>query len=330
MFFCLFRKGLFFWFVFLGSFFWYLNYASAQENGILTDGVQVSPVRFDWNFNAGEERTGVVNLKNFSPDSAYSVEISVEDFYVTDDASEARFFIPDEKHPLYAYDVINWVELPENLTLAPNEGRDIFFKVKVPEKTPTGGYYGALFFKTKKLVDEQVPENASKVIINQRVGILLVMAVKGDQPILLSGILKKIYPEKKIFWDNPVKIFTEIYNNGNLHYKLLGKFQIFKFGKEIDIQEIRPRVAYPDKNREYENEWKFNLWDYGYYRAKAELWSEDQSVKIFGETTFWVIPWKTTVAIVLLILIIWLLYRFVDKNFEIRRKGKDLDKEKRE
>ena len=313
-------KIFFFCFLLLGFFCLNAKNIFAQEVGVPEDGVQVSPVRFDWNFNAGEERTGVVNLKNYSPDHSFSVEISVEDFYVTDDATEARFFIPDEKHPLYAYDVINWIELPENLTLAPNEGRDIFFKVKVPEKMPTGGYYGALFFKTKKLVNEDAGQESSKVIINQRVGILLVMAVKGDEPISLSGILKKMFPEKKIFWDNPVKIFTEIYNNGNLHYKLLGKLKIFKFGKEIESQEINPRVAYPDKNRSYENQWKFTPWAYGYYKARVDFWSEDQGVKITGETSFWVIPWKTTVAIILLILIIWSLYRFVDKNFEIKRK----------
>ena len=320
-------KKTFFRLLFLAVFFLFQHSVSAQEVGVPEDGVQVSPVRFDWDFNSGEERTGVVNLKNYSPDASYSVEISVEDFYVTDDASEAKFFIPDEKHPLYAYDVINWVELPENLVLAPNEGRDIFFKVKVPENTPTGGYYGALFFKTKKLAGENLGEDVSKVVINQRVGVLLVMAVKGKEPIFLSGILKKIFPEKKIFWDSPARIFTEIYNNGNLHYKLLGTFKVFKFGREVHSEEINPRVAYPDKNRSYENEWKFTPWGYGYYKVKMDFWSEDQGVEIAGETSFWVIPWKTTVAIALLILIIWSAYRFVNKNFEIKRKS-DAPKEK--
>jgi len=312
-------------FLFLGFLSFFFQPVRAEEMGVPENGVQVSPVRFDWNFNSGEERTGVVNLKNYSSDASYSVEVSVEDFYVTDDATEARFFIPDATHPLYAYDVINWIELPANLTLAPNEGRDVFFKVKVPQGAPTGGYYGALFFKSKRLANDGISQDSSKVIINQRVGILLVMAVKGAEPINLSGKLERIFPEKKIFWDNPAKVFTETFNDGNLHYKLLGKFRIFKFGKEVDNQDIGPRVAYPGKSRNYENTWQFSPWAYGFYRVRTELWSEDQRVKLSGETSFWVIPWKTTVAIILLILIVWSIYRFFDKNFEIKKKNDNED-----
>jgi hypothetical protein len=318
-------KIFFFLFLFLGFFSFFSQSVLAAEMGVPEDGVQVSPVRFDWNFNAGEERTGVVNLKNYSPDSSYEVEASVEDFYVTDDATEARFFVPDATHPLYAYDVTNWIELPPNLTLAPSEGRDVFFKIKVPKETPTGGYYGALFFKTKKIVNNGISQDGSRVTINQRVGILLVMAVKGTQPIRLSGRLERIFPEKKIFWDNPAKVFTDTFNDGNLHYKLLGKFQIFRFGKEVDTQTLNPRVAYPGKSRNYENTWQFGPWAYGFYRVRTELWSEDQQVKLVGESSFWVIPWKTTVAISLLALIIWSIYRFFDKNFEIKKKNDNED-----
>lgn len=308
-------------FFFLGSCFFFSQTIFAAENGVPENGVQVSPVRFDWDLNSGEERIGMVNLKNYASDAAYSVEISVEDFYVTDDATEARFFIPDAKHPLYAYDVISWIELPANLTLAPNEGRDVFFKVKVPKETPTGGYYGALFFRTKKIINNGISRDSSKVIVNQSVGVLLALAVKGAGPINLSGRLAEIFPEKKIFWNNPVKIFTGTFNDGNLHYKLAGKFEISKFGKTVEVQDFSPRVAYPSKSRNYENSWRFGPWAYGFYRARAELWSEDHEVRLVGETSFWVIPWKTTVAIILLGLIIWFGRLFWEKNFEIKKKN---------
>jgi len=307
---------LFFLFsVLLGSF----SIARADENNMAT-GVQVSPIRFDWDFNAGEERTGVVNLKNYSSDISYSVEINAEDFYVTDDTTEARFFIPNEKHPLYAYDVINWLELPENLTLAPNEGRDVFFKVKIPKETPTGGYYGALFFKTNKVLSEETSKDASRVVVNQRVGVLLVMAVKGASPINLSGKLDGVLSENKIFWDNPAKFSAEIFNSGNLHYQIAGNFKLYKFGKEISSQEVLPRIVYPNKKRIFEHTWEFSPWAYGRYKVKANFWSEDKQVQLVGVTSFWVIPWKTTVASILLLLIIWSIYRFFDKNFEIKKK----------
>lgn len=297
----------------------YFNYSFAQEAvGIPTDGVQASPVRFDWDLNDGDERTGVINLKNYS-ENEYLVTVELEDFYVSDDSSEARFFIPNANHPLFAYDVINWIEIPKEIKLAPKEGKDIFFKVKVPLGTPTGGYYGAIFFKTRaqEVGDGEV---STKVLINQRVGVLLIMAVKGDQPIRLSGELKEFKATRKIFWSQPAELQALIFNNGNLHFKALGKIDINKFGRKIWSKDIVPKVFYPGKLRELTESWDFSAWSFGFYRAKLELASEDQNIRLFGETTFWVIPWKTLLAIILLLAAIRLTYKLFSDKFEIRRK----------
>ena len=98
-----------------GACFSLINEAQGEEKA---SGLQVSPVRFDWDMNAGEERTGVINLKNYD-NSPRSVTIEVEDFYVTDETTQAKFFVPDSDHPLIAYDVINWIDAPEIIELAP-------------------------------------------------------------------------------------------------------------------------------------------------------------------------------------------------------------------
>ena len=185
--------------------FYFGGSARAQEVFQSTTGVQISPVRFDWDMNSGDERTGTINLKNYS-DKNPIVEVAVEDFYVSDDSSEAQFFIPNQNHPLYAYDVINWITAPGNQTLAPGEGKDVIFKVKVPKETPTGGYYGAIFFKNKVSEDEQGIVEGSKIVIDQRVGALLVMAVKGEQPIKRSAKLNSYLPTKKVFWESPAEL----------------------------------------------------------------------------------------------------------------------------
>jgi hypothetical protein len=293
-----------------------------EELGIPT-GVQVSPVRFDWDLKAGEEKLGIINLKNFS-DSSYEVEVQTEDFYVSDDTTEAQFFVPNANHPLYAYDVINWIAIDNKIILAPKEGKDIYFKVKVPEGTPTGGYYGALFFKTQAQALEG--ENATKIMVNQRVGVLLVMAVKGDQPIIQEGKVQNFSAKKKIFWDKPVEFTTEIINTGNLHFKALGNLEINKWGRKMNSLEMPNRVVYPGKYRTYENQWDFSPWSYGFYRAELKMASEDGQILLNGETSFWVIPWKTTLAILLLLAIIILVYRIFNKKFEIRRKDEPEEK----
>jgi len=282
-------------------------------------GLQVSPVRFDWDLNSGDERTGTINLKNYD-NSTRDVTIEVQDFYVADDTTEAKFFVPDSGHPLIAYDVINWIDVPKNVELAPGEGKDISFHVKVPQDSPTGGYYGAIFFNTKM---DSNSDSGSRIEINQRIGALLVMAVKGSEPIQRSGAINDFKTTKKIFWDQPAQLFADIYNSGNLHYKMLGTIEIYKFGSKVDNINLDPRVLYPGKVRKYEQDWDFSAWAYGYYTAKINLISEDGAIKLTAQTSFWVIPWKTTVAIFILLIIIWLVFKLFSSKFEIKRKNND-------
>jgi hypothetical protein len=300
-----------------------------EEMGIAT-GVQVSPSRVDWDAEDGQERTGVINLKNFS-DNSYNVKVEIEDFYVADDSSEAKFFVPDKNHPLYAYDMINWVNVEsKEIDLGPKEGKDIVFKVKVPKGTPTGGYYGVIFFNSK-VQDLQVTsedgQSTAQIGVNQRVGTLLVIAVKGDQPIIRKGQLEKFDPKKKVFLDKPAEFDIVAKNSGNLHYKVLGKFEIDKFGRKIVENELSPRVFYPDKTRQYEQKWDFSSWSYGYYKAKVNLISEDGEIVMNGETSFWVIPWKTTVSIIVLLVIVYLILKIFSTKFEIRKKTEDKNKD---
>jgi len=308
--------------------FCYGKWILAQQDPRIGQGVQVSPVRYDWDMKGEDERTGMINLKNYNT-NAYDVEVSAEDFYVTDDTTEARFFIPSDNHPLKAYDVINWIEKPENFVLSPGESKDVFFKAKVPKDTPTGGYYGAIFFKTTSQKTEG-EEQGSKIAINQRIGVLLVMAVKGNQPIRRDGKLQKFLPASKIFWDKPAKIEAEVANTGNLHYMASGRIDIQKFGQKVSTFPLDARIMYPGKYRKYESEWNFSPWAYGYYKADIDLLSEDGGIHIVGQTSFWVIPWKTTLAIFILLLLIFMIYKIFSTKFEIRRKDEDAENQPEE
>lgn len=302
--------------------FCYGKNAKAQTDQQPTGGVQISPVRFDWDLNSGQMRTGIINLKNYS-DRDYETEIEIEDFYVSDDSTEAKFFIPDKNHPLYAYDVINWISIPQAVTLAPGEGRDITFQVNVPAQTPTGGYYGAIFFKSKvqnKNSGDPLEEN-SQIKVNQRVGALLVMAVKGSEPIQRSAKLSSFIPKSKVFFANPVELIAGINNSGNLHFKGSGVIKISKFGVPMKNIDLDQRVLYPGRTREYTKSLTFAPWDFGYYRADLEFESEDHAIKVSGATDFWIIPWKTTVAVLILLAVIWFIYHFFTSKFEIRKKS---------
>lgn len=319
-------KQVFFVTLFMGVFYFlFCQGVFAQEAGQPEelDGVQVSPTRFDWDLVPLNERTGRINLKNYTKE-VMRVEIAIEDFFVSDDSTEAHFFVPNKEHPLYAYDVINWITPKSDeigiIEIPADGNKDVLFTIKIPEKTPTGGYYGAIFFRTLPNVQEN-EEDGARIGISTRVGVLMVMAVKGDEPLSKKGEIKDFQGLRKVYFSPPAEFATDFFNSGNIHYKVSGSVKIKKFSKDLLELPIESRIVYPGKNRTFKNSWRFTNWSYGYYKAVVDISSEDDLVKDSREIAFWVIPWKTTVSIILLIIIIWIILRLFTQKFEIKRKG---------
>jgi len=77
-----------------------------------TSGIQVSPNRFDWVLEDGETRTGVIHLHNYD-DIPHDLTVEAADFFVADETFEPQFFVPEEGHERKAFDILNWIELPE-------------------------------------------------------------------------------------------------------------------------------------------------------------------------------------------------------------------------
>ncbi len=287
-----------------------------------TGGLQISPTRVDWTFDLGDERVGQVNLKNYTKE-AMKVEVEVEDFTVNDDSTDAEFYVPGNTHPLKAYDVIDWVSFDAGdhpvITIPAEESVDVKFKVNIPDSTPTGGYYGAIFFRT--LPDDEIadPNGTSSVIgVSQRIGTLLLMGVRGVGPMEKKGAIESFEAEKGTYGSSPVELDTRFKNTGNMHFPVYGSVTIQKFGKDIKEFDLDSRMTYPGKNRLYENEWEFGNWSFGKYKAVANMKSEDGTITDEAEVSFWVIPFKTTIILAVLIILIVVGVVVFGKKFEMK------------
>jgi hypothetical protein len=271
------------------------------EDELPDNGIQISPLRFDWTINAGETRTDEIIVHNFS-DTSHEIEVGVEDFYVSHDSLQATFYVPDDTHELKAYDVIDWIALSENsITLAPHETKTLHFRITVPENQPTNGYYGAIFFKTRAedVAAESASGRAVTLGVHYRVGALITLAVQGREEMRIDGALEDFFVSQKIFLDEPITLQTQLRSEGNVHYQAHGRIDVYKFGKKFTTVMIAPEVLYPGKNRTFVKNIPFTQFDHGVYSAKLEMQSEDSSVVFDGEIPFFVvIPWQSTLAIV--------------------------------
>jgi hypothetical protein len=285
-------------------------------------GVQVSPIRFDWKLDSGEKKEYTIILHNFS-DVTHNIEVEVEDFYVSDDSKQANFFVPDADHPRKAYDVINWIDVPKNFVLKPGETKRVNFTVTVPENQPTSGYYGTIFFKTSSDDVEVKDKNDGnvKLDVNYRVGVLLTLAVQGEDEMNIGGEVKDFDVTNTIFWNSPIEVFARLHSTGNVHYKVSGYIRVDKFDKKFAIIKIDEEIMYPNKDRLFEEKINFGPWDFGIYSAKLDMHSEDGSV-IFQEEVpaFLVIPWKTLFGLIMGLLIIIFGGIWFNKKFTIIKK----------
>ena len=117
-------------------------------------------------------------------------------------------------------------------------------------------------------------------------------------------------------WGGPANLVTHVKNTGNLHYKVSGEINIYKFGRHYKTIEIKKQMVYPDKVRIYNNQFNYRWWDFGIYRADVKLDSVDHDIHLEEKSEKWIIfPWKT-----FLVLVLFLVANYFERKWSNKRK----------
>lgn len=295
-----------------------------KEKGIPQGGLQISPTKFVWVLNEGDVKTGRVIVKNYS-DKAQHVTLEVEDFFVKDDGRTPQLYVPAERDELKALDVIDWFAPPESFDIPAGGAKSVEFTVRVPDGQPTNGYYGSLLFRTGGLEGNNEEEGA-RVGLSYRIGALVIMAVQGDEPMVVEGEVQDFYPEKNVFWESPAALFVRANNTGNIHYPMFGTIEVDRFGKKFHEIELTARLLYPQKVVDFREIMEFGTWDFGKFDAHLAMRSEDETVQLEADTSFWIIPWRGLIiigiGIVGFIILVMFLKRYVYIGKKPRKRKK--------
>lgn len=253
----------------------------AQETEpVKPTGLQVSPIRLDWEMQSGETRAGKFNIRNYA-DGPRHVSVSVENFFVSPDSEHVNLFGADTENQRYVFNVINWFSVPDDFVLESGEGRDVEFVVTVPDGQPTNGYYGTILFQTTNKIDGEAEEDgAAQLGVNYRVGAIVTLAVRGETEPVISGVLKRFESTKKWYIDKPIALTTETINDGNMHYKMAGEIVVNRFDKKFTTIKLEPEVMYPEASRTFTKNISYDTWDFGIYDAHLTMKSE------YGDVVF--------------------------------------------
>ncbi|MFA5987014.1 MAG: hypothetical protein WC819_06750 [Parcubacteria group bacterium] len=291
--------------------------AHAQNTEVVKPkGLQVSPIRIDWEMCSGERRVGKFNVKNYTSGSR-NVTVSVENFFVSSDSEHVNLFGGEDGHPRHMFNVIDWFSVPNDFVLEAGEAKDIEFAITVPEGQPTNGYYGTILFQTTNKVDGGDEDfSAAKVGVNYRVGSIVTLAVRGDEDPKISGALRRFDSLRRWYIDAPIALQMEMINDGNMHYKMDGEIVVTRFGKKFTTIKIDPEVMYPDSTRTFTKNVSFDIWDFGVYNAKLTMHSAYDDVVFESEIkNIYVLPRNGLIyggsGIVIIVFCIWFLRNFV-------------------
>lgn len=289
------------------------------KNSFAQIGIKASPLRFEEIVEPGQVLTKYIKITN-TAENSQTFYIYPMDFKGKGEGGEA-FLMPSgaEEGPYLS----SWVQATkEGVSFQAGEEKQIPITFKVPANIGPGGYYGAI------VVGPQPPKIDPKegvaLALTHQVAVLALFYVKGD---VVEEARIREFSTEKIFYNAPfdVKFITRIENLGNVHIKPVGAIEIKNFfGKKVEALILNKTGAniLPKSIRRFENSW---VGDIGFGRYTASLvFTFGATVSEGGkgiqtltaQTSFWILPWKVIIPVILIFLFLILLFVLIAKIYK--------------
>lgn len=256
------------------------------------EGLTISPFLFERQMEKGETLNEQVEIINNNPFRT-KIDPLVMDFLPSGDNGQPVFYEAGTGDPTYS--LASWITLEDtkSFELAPKEHKTIKFTIAPPSNAENGGHYGTVLFNFKA-----VNPTGTAVEISQRIGAnILVKLGKANE----DGFISSFKTQRWFYNFPPVTFLTTFKNTGNVHTKPRGKITIWNtFGRKVAVLRINENAnnTLPGSGRAYASTWE-DKYGFGRYTAEAEVTFGQNGTLITAHTSFWVIPWKITVAVII-------------------------------
>lgn len=262
---------------------------SSQAN---SSSVSVSPAILDYTVDPGRSFSTPITIANLTQQPMAM-------------RATARDFIPDGKlDPSYkaAYDASSWLAIgSQNFLLAPQEQRSVSVTILIPADAEPGGHYATVYFES--FVADQ-PSSASEAFINARIGVLVMLSVKGA----IKESIKAVGPIQTDSLQTeagPTNFRVTLRNEGNVHVRPTGAFTVRDaIGRKQTSLSIPPGILLPGVERSYDATWEHGV-RLGTYTASAEIsLGKDRPVLHPGKARVWFIPLVFVIPIAFVLILV--------------------------
>lgn len=295
-------------------------YTKTKLNVKVENDFAVEPGKTEIYLNPGENMVKNISITN-RMDKTVRFKLSTEDFIGTDDPKQPVILLDNNSSPYSLKDFI----VPEitQFSLEFGEKITIPVRVSVPKNAEPKGYYGALVVANDpdKLVGKDGKEISGQTQIISRIGALFLMRINGqgkEEGNITS--LKVMGPSQWFYTKRPAGFEIGYKNTGNVHLVPYGTITVKNlFRQTISTLPVDAYFVLPESTRYREVNWSdgFSL---GRYTANLALNKGYGDQMAYSSIAFWVIPWKVILITLLVIALLYYLYRYISNNFELKKK----------
>jgi len=220
------------------------------------------------------------------------------------------------------------LDLGQKFLLPAGQKQEIVLKLKIPENTPEGDYYAALFFAT---LPEVFLGGQSATQAQAKIGSNLLITVSRDGQPLKKAKITEFRLQKCLFrlplpvgkekkwclidsFDQP-EFLLRLQNTGRAFFKPMGRLTVTGWLSQKYLLELLPENVLVDSLRQIRCQFdnqpgscrlnsRFLL---GPYQAKVEFGPDRVSVDYTATTSFLALPFKLSLGLIVIIAIIRLI-----------------------
>lgn len=271
-----------------------------------------TPLFFEYSTEKGAKLTDKIRVRNNTA-APISLRVGLQRL-APGQNSEATLSDPKPED-----EFVSWVKLEsQSINARPREWTDIPFTIDLPE-TAAFGYYFAFLLSQAPPEKE---EGTAKVVGGVAVPVLINVKAPGA---IASGKLIEFKPKTFINEYLPVEFVVRVSNTGNVHIKPRGNIFVRGAKEDLAILEVNQALGsvLPQGQRSFEGTWtdgflvrepgedgktkltinwnKLTELRIGRYSANLLVVYDDgtRDVALEGTTSFWVIPYKILVGLII-------------------------------
>ncbi len=303
-----------------------LSAAAASSN------ITTSPITADLSVHPGQTETTTLQVEN-NGSAPVSIAVQLKEFRPVGTDGQAQIYNPEPSDP-----APSWVHFSQmTLTAQPGVWTPLQMTISLPTDADLGYYYAVLF---KPILPANTSRNSNTITLSNAI---LVLVDTGSGNEIRSLQVTSFTASKHVYEYLPVSFNVTVRNNGNIYLPPEGLIYISRSPNStnvidtVNLNSSGGRVL-PSSSRTFTASWSDGFpvfqpvtlagqpvtkkngqpvehlqWNFantnhlrfGKYYAKLTLiYSNGQrDIPIYATLSFWVIPWKLIIIIILLILI---------------------------